>query len=82
MKQPKTIVLLPNGGVSARDEDGEQIPDLCYSWIQLYLEYLERQGIDPLPIYMEARMNDGRWKQIKPQFTTNGWNYSIEEKPE
>ena len=39
-----------NGNTAATDVDGQQIPELQRSWLVLFAEFLEKQGVDPLQV--------------------------------
>lgn len=77
--QPAKIVFFPNGHISASDENGQHMPELqAKGWLQLYLEHLESQGIDPTQVRFEGILNDGQWKRFKPYKTSDGaWSYEI-----
>lgn len=81
MKAPKTVLLFSNGHCACFDKDGEQIGELQEKgWIELWLEWLETKGVNPLEIEkIEANIN-GRDVYIKPFKTEFGWNYEITEK--
>ena len=56
----KYIDFFPNGAAIAFNLDGQQIGSKTYSWFNLYLEYLDKQGIDPTTITFTMPNNKKR----------------------
>lgn len=80
MNQPTHIGFYPNGTISVRDQDGNQMPELQGTgWMQMYFERLEGIGIDPTTIEFRAYINN-YWVTIKPFKAPGGcWNYNIDK---
>ena len=74
----KSLTFFPNGAVLIFDETGEQVPELQQGWMELYFDYLEKEGIDPTTIEIKAVLNDGEWKKIILSKGKFGWSYKFE----
>lgn len=46
------VLFFPNGN-TAFFRNGHQVPELQKSWLRLYVDFLERQGVDPTTVKFE-----------------------------
>jgi hypothetical protein len=78
--KPNKITFWPNGGISARDKDGNEIDALQgKGWMQLYFEWLEQQGVDPTAVVEFEALINGAWVSITPFRTDYGWNMRFDK---
>ena len=73
MKEPKKIIMFGNGNTFAADENGEQIPELQKSWLQLYCEFLEKNNINPAGIDFDLPMGHAKIFNCKDEDTGETW---------
>lgn len=78
LKLPAKVIFWPNGVVSVRDEEGNDMPELQAGWMTLFFEYLANKNIEPSNIIFKAFINQS-WCHIKPNLTSDGWNYIIDK---
>lgn len=81
MSKIKSLTFYPNGIVTARDENGEQMGDIQnIGWLELYFDRLLEMGYDVRDIpEVQARMNDGEFHRVVPILSEYGqWAYKIE----
>lgn len=81
LQMPAKVTFWPNGGVSVRDKEGNDMPELQHGWMHVFFNYLEQEGYKPEKIEFTA-MHGERWISIKPFRTTEGWSHSIESTKE
>lgn len=75
IETPKTVYIFSNGNVACYDDAGQQIPELQQkSFIELWFEWLETQGIDPREIKSIQMYVNGRDCQVIPIKGEN-WSY-------
>ncbi len=78
LKQPKTLTIFSNGNVSCFDDNGEQINELQQkNTIELYFDFLESKGINPIDIENIQTIINGRNVSLKPFKIESGWNFEI-----
>jgi len=80
-KKIKSLTFYPNGHVSARDEQGEQMGEIqATGWLELYFDHLLEMGYDVRDIPdIHARLNDGELHRVRPILSEAGqWAYKIE----
>jgi len=73
------MFLFSNGNSTAREKDGElfeQFP--LESWLNVYLDYLNKNGIDPLQTKIETIVN-GRHVIITSTRVDDRWSWGIKE---
>jgi hypothetical protein len=78
MNQPAKITFWPNGGVSVRDKDGNDLPELQRHWLLIYWDRLEQLGLDPTTIEFQG-LSNGAWVRFVPFKHDNDWSYKIEK---
>ena len=66
------VIFFPNGNTACFDGEN-QVPKLQKSYMKLYLEFLESQGVNPGGITFEFP-NGGVAKAIK---VGDGWNWGF-----
>ncbi len=72
----KNCVFFSNGNTGFFDEKGRQVSKLQRSWLQLYIEFLEKEGGDPTEI--EFILPNGDRAQVFK--TPRGrWNWEVKE---
>lgn len=75
MEKPKSIIIFGNGNVAAFDDKGHQIGELQKGWFQIWLEWLEANGVDPTTVKIETMFRNYSDHEIKPFKTEDGrWN--------
>ena len=67
------VIFFANGNTACLDDYG-QVPVLQKSWMQLYIEFLETQGVNPEDIIFQFP-NGGVAKAIRIE---DGWNWSFD----
>ena len=79
MKAPKIVRFYSNGNVGCFDDNDEQIPDLQKKGtIELWFEWLEKKGINPINIRRIETIVNNRSVLLDPFKTKEGdWNYKI-----
>lgn len=46
------VLFFPNGN-TAFLKNGKQVPELQKPWLSLYIDFIEKQGIDPVTVSFE-----------------------------
>jgi len=77
MNKVESITLFSNGNTAVFDINGEQIPELQKGWLNIWLEWLENKGINPMKISEIRTVVNGKNCLLKPFKTENGWNCKI-----
>lgn len=70
----KSVLFFRNGNAAIFDEHGEQIPQLQAPWLNVYLDYLKRNGANVEGL--EISMPDGR-RAVVEQLPEGGYNWSV-----
>lgn len=76
-KTPKTVVLYSNGNTIVFDDAGQQMAELQKGWLNIWLEWMEAQGVDPLEIKNIETVVNGRNVYLKPFKVEDVWNVEI-----
>ena len=78
IKAPKSVYLLSNGNVCCFNDSGEQMGELQgKGWLELWLEWMVRKGVNPLDIGEIKTIVNGREATIKLFKIYGGWNCEI-----
>lgn len=72
------IMFFEDGKTSWFNENGEQMPKLQNSWIELYFKFLKNEGVDPLNV--EYILPNGM--SAKPFQIDSGYNWKIKQSSE
>ncbi len=76
MSKVARVMIFSNGNMVVGDADGEQMPELQKSWMEMICEHFEAHGVDPSEIPLIESMGEGL--QFKPFRVEGGWNWSVE----
>lgn len=73
------IELYPNGLVLRYDIPGSPT---FKSWIEIYMDYLEQQGVDLANTSISCYDRDRGWVKNKATKTEDGWRFSYQGEKE
>lgn len=79
MNKPDSVIIFSNGNIAVFDTEGQQIPELQFSWLNLLCKEFERLGVNPINIREIKTIVNGRDRLVKPFRVGDNWNVSFEQ---
>jgi len=71
------VIFFANGNTACCNDEGQQEPSLQRSYMELYCEFLEEEGIDPAKL--EFTFPNGA--EAKAFRVGHGWNWEFKKQP-
>lgn len=69
-KQVGSVFLFPNGNAAVCDNEGQQVPELQTSWLLLFFEFLQKNGVKVEEI---GEINLPNGKQVEYLKDVHNW---------